>query len=184
MASRDVRRPGAKTRVIPRLHEQVTDARISYVQKGGQDRNVTADFLKTFHSLVTGYYMALRTYRTNKEIKGLWHEAEVVRPIDGVAFANGQIRQAEIHIPESVTGIDRVGFFIGAETTVTKTLNRSNSASQTTTVPVYLSGDALLRVSSVLDEVANGLNMIDQPDTQGRSEENLPQVDLDEDGDE
>jgi len=171
------RHAGSRVNKIRNLSNEVSVYRTYYFEAGSQDRLVTHDFLQKFHGRVMEYYTALRVYRSNKEVKGMWHEVDVVDETDGVAVVGETLQPVRIDIPEQVEGLDKLGFYITAETTVKRSLSRSNGASRQTTVPVILSGSALVRASGFLDEVANQLNMIDQPNTEGRDEDNLPEID-------
>jgi hypothetical protein len=158
-------------RTVPELHREFVYMTMEY----GPDAN--PDLLKRLHNLVIGYYTVLRPYRNNQNIKEMWQSAQVVSENDAVALVDGKTVSTSIEVPNSVTGIDALGFFINANTVVETTLNRSNNASTSRHAEVILSGDASIRAGSTLTEVAHKLKMIEQPQTQGRDESNLPEID-------
>jgi hypothetical protein len=134
----------------------VNEARLKYVQAGGQDRYVSPRALREFHSAVIGYYMALRPHRKHDDVSEIWETAEIADSSDAVAIVDGSLQETTVETG-GADGLDALADWIGAETTVETSLNRANGATKVQQAPVVLSGQALLRASSVLDDVAEKL---------------------------
>lgn len=136
-----------EARVARALIEQamadVAQIRREYVRASligvGNDESL----LKRFQAEVLNYYLVLRPQREAKPLGEKWQNARLWRTETG----------------QWVTGIDELGTWIGETRTEYRSRPGRTSRKEQVEVPDVQPGERLMRVSTVLDDVAKGLGV-------------------------
>jgi hypothetical protein len=157
-------------------------AREQYLQLAteGSERNIS--LLREFHSKVLNYYFALRRLRGRSEVKEKWQSARLLRPDRAIpAVPGAEATQQTVEAP----GKDEDGWVYGLENlgpwADKKVKGQANVAGDTSNTryvraPAILAPEDLMRVSGILDDLAEELNLSARPTKRDRAEGTLPQA--------
>lgn len=148
----------------------------------GRERNVK--ILRNFHSQVLNYYFTLRRLRDRNEVKEEWENARVLRPDRAIPAISGA-QASDEPVPAAgkakdgwVYGLENLAEWSDKKITGHREAPGDTESTDRITAPAILAPEDLLRVSGLLDDIAESLNLSASPQSHNRPKGHISSGDI------